>query len=214
MYPRRGGHTPPLIVHEINVHSRLIASWKLAFSARREQTLTRATKVRIPDAHFALFYTHGNVGYRDTTWVRHGYRARPPHRPRGALPVSRDRRLRRMTDRPSISARLASLTSFFPIPAVRSAGISRDSLHKRRNTGGKQKPWRKKRKYVPPLDLSATRATQHGPLATRFYYRVSAAATARMYYRARRAPGSRSPRESRVDVRSASERDAWRVCVC
>jgi len=26
-------------------------------------------------------------------------------------------------------------------------GISRDSLHKRRNTGGKQKPWRKKRKY-------------------------------------------------------------------
>merc|ERR1712205_110428 len=26
-------------------------------------------------------------------------------------------------------------------------GISRDSLHKRRATGGKQKPWRKKRKY-------------------------------------------------------------------
>jgi len=26
------------------------------------------------------------------------------------------------------------------------AGISRDSIHKRRNTGGKQKPWRKKRK--------------------------------------------------------------------
>jgi len=25
-------------------------------------------------------------------------------------------------------------------------GISRDSLHKRRATGGKQKPWRKKRK--------------------------------------------------------------------
>jgi hypothetical protein len=34
----------------------------------------------------------------------------------------------------------------FPIPAVRTLGISRDSLHKRRNTGGKQKPWRKKRK--------------------------------------------------------------------
>jgi ribosomal protein S8E len=30
----------------------------------------------------------------------------------------------------------------------RRAGISRDSLHKRRATGGKQKPWRKKRKYV------------------------------------------------------------------
>ena len=26
------------------------------------------------------------------------------------------------------------------------SGISRDSLHKRRLTGGKQKPWRKKRK--------------------------------------------------------------------
>ena len=28
------------------------------------------------------------------------------------------------------------------------AGISRDSLHKRRETGGKQNSWRKKRKYV------------------------------------------------------------------
>jgi hypothetical protein len=28
------------------------------------------------------------------------------------------------------------------------AGISRDSLHKRRGTGGKPKPWRKKRKCV------------------------------------------------------------------
>jgi len=27
-------------------------------------------------------------------------------------------------------------------------GISRDSLHKRRATGGKLKPWRKARKYV------------------------------------------------------------------
>jgi small subunit ribosomal protein S8e len=27
------------------------------------------------------------------------------------------------------------------------AGISRDSIHKRRATGGKQKVWRKKRKY-------------------------------------------------------------------
>ena len=181
-------------------------------SARREQTLTRATKVRIPDAHFALFYTHGNVGYRDTTWVRHGYRARPPHRPRGALPVSRDRRLRRMTDRPSISARLASLTSFFPIPAVRSAGISRDSLHKRRNTGGKQKPWRKKRKYVPFPDLSAARATQHGPLATRFCYRVSAAATAKNLPCATLA-GIATLTGWRVDVR-ARNRDARRVCVC
>ena len=43
------------------------------------------------------------------------------------------------------------------------AGISRDSLHKRRLTGGKQKKWRKKRKCapspssmqrVPPLPLS------------------------------------------------------------
>lgn len=28
------------------------------------------------------------------------------------------------------------------------AGISRDGMHKRRSTGGKQKPWRKKRKCV------------------------------------------------------------------
>ncbi len=34
------------------------------------------------------------------------------------------------------------------------AGISRDSLHKRRETGGKQKKWRKKRKCAPlPLGL-------------------------------------------------------------
>lgn len=31
-------------------------------------------------------------------------------------------------------------------PYLPGAGISRDSLHKRRATGGKQKAWRKKRK--------------------------------------------------------------------
>lgn len=35
-----------------------------------------------------------------------------------------------------------------------STGISRDSLHKRRATGGKQNKWRKKRKYVIDCDLS------------------------------------------------------------
>jgi len=36
------------------------------------------------------------------------------------------------------------------------AGISRDSLHKRRATGGKQKPWRKKRKCVRDRERTRT----------------------------------------------------------
>ena len=124
-------------------------------------------------------------------------------------PASRDSRLRWTTDAIDF-ARLASLTSFFPIPAVRAAGISRDSLHKRRNTGGKQKPWRKKRKYVPSPDLSATRATRRGPLATRFYHRVSRASAHEFTVRdARRDREARGVGGSTFGLR---ERDALRVC--
>merc|ERR1712216_149163 len=40
-------------------------------------------------------------------------------------------------------------------------GISRDSLHKRRLTGGKQKPWRKKRKYELGRQPANTKLSSH-----------------------------------------------------
>ncbi|KAL5997222.1 40S ribosomal protein [Asimina triloba] len=39
------------------------------------------------------------------------------------------------------------VSHLLPLTAVEISGISRDSMHKRRATGGKQKAWRKKRKY-------------------------------------------------------------------
>mmetsp|Transcript_1893 Transcript_1893/g.4278 ORF Transcript_1893/g.4278 Transcript_1893/m.4278 type:complete len:214 (+) Transcript_1893:43-684(+) len=40
-------------------------------------------------------------------------------------------------------------------------GISRDSLHKRRLTGGKQKPWRKKRKYELGRQAAGTKLSSN-----------------------------------------------------
>merc|ERR1712216_767800 len=45
-------------------------------------------------------------------------------------------------------------------------GISRDSLHKRRLTGGKQKPWRKKRKYELGRQPANTKLSSHVDVRT------------------------------------------------
>ena len=81
------------------------------------------------------------------------------------------------------------------------SGISRDSLHKRRATGGKQKPWRKKRKCVlPPRPIE--------PRVRAFYRRttgerVLGSRRFRAYCRTRvyaRRPRRRPPRRDASDV--------------
>ncbi|CAI7879151.1 unnamed protein product [Closterium sp. NIES-54] len=51
--------------------------------------------------------------------------------------------------------------SVFPRLPSCATGISRDSLHKRRATGGKKKPWHKKRKYDLGRQAANTKLSSH-----------------------------------------------------